>query len=328
MHDAATARPKLSIVLVTYQMLREAGRTLATLSESYQRDSKGQFEVIVIDNGSRNPITPDLAVPYGSHIRVLSMPDPKPSPAAALNYGRAQARGDIFVGMIDGARMLSPGCVAGTLRAFRAFADPVVIVTSWHLGPNVQNKSIRYGYCQAVEDRLLEQVDWQVDGYKLFDLCEQPDPSSKDALSLGTVAESNYIAVTMATFDRLKGFDESFASPGGGAVNLDFFRRAAESGLDVVTLLGEGTFHQFHGGHTTNVPQSEHPWPAISAEYTKVTGRSYAVPSYNPFFIGALSPQERDLLARNAASFPFKLTRSLRRRPRRPFPTRLWRKFW
>ncbi len=72
MHDAATARPKLSIVLVTYQMLREAGRTLATLSESYQRDSKGQFEVIVIDNGSRNPITPDLAVPYGSHIRVLS----------------------------------------------------------------------------------------------------------------------------------------------------------------------------------------------------------------------------------------------------------------
>ncbi len=105
---------------------------------------------------------------------------------------------------------------------------------------------------------------------------------------IGTVAESNYIAVTMATFDRLKGFDESFASPGGGAVNLDFFRRAAESGLDVVTLLGEGTFHQFHGGHTTNVPQSEHPWPAISAEYTKVTGRSYAVPSYNPFFIGAL----------------------------------------
>ena len=41
--------------------------------------------------------------------------------------------------------------------------------------------------------------------------------------------------------------------PGGGYVNLDFFERVANApGVNLVTLLGEGSFHQVHGGTTTN----------------------------------------------------------------------------
>jgi len=54
-------------------------------------------------------------------------------------------------------------------------------------------------------------------------------------------------------YDRLGGFDERFDFPGGGFVNLDFFRRTVlRKGSELVMLLGEGTFHQLHGGIATN----------------------------------------------------------------------------
>ena len=59
----------------------------------------------------------------------------------------------------------------------------------------------------------------------------------------------------------LGGFNEGFVSPGGGLVDLDFFREAIESNLfEPLLLLGEGSFHQFHGGVATNVPLNNHPW--------------------------------------------------------------------
>ena len=42
--------------------------------------------------------------------------------------------------------------------------------------------------------------------------------------------------------------------PGGGYANLDLFERLAQApGVTPASILGEGTFHQFHGGTTTNV---------------------------------------------------------------------------
>ena len=39
-------------------------------------------------------------------------------------------------------------------------------------------------------------------------------------------------------------------------VNLDFFARAIAAANYVFTLLGEGTFHQVHGGAATGLPKS------------------------------------------------------------------------
>ena len=45
----------------------------------------------------------------------------------------------------------------------------------------------------------------------------------------------------------------SASTPGGGFVNLDLWCRALElPGIRPVVLLGEGTFHQLHGGVATN----------------------------------------------------------------------------
>ena len=54
--------------------------------------------------------------------------------------------------------------------------------------------------------------------------------------------------------EQVGGFDENFSMPGGGYANLDLFERLAQApGVTPASILGEGTFHQFHGGTTTNV---------------------------------------------------------------------------
>lgn len=290
----------VSVVVIAYNMARELPRTLDTLAQSYQRDAAGLFEVVVVDNGSREPLGASAVEPFGPHVRVLPMPNPSRSPAAALNYGAAQARGAIVASMIDGARMLSPGCIAGTVRAFRAYPRPVVIVPSWHLGPGVQIESTKRGYTKAAEDALLASRDWRRDGYQLFDLCEEPDLSSGRVADHGCLAESNFIAVSRQNYARLGGFDERFTSSGGGAVNLDYFRRAREDeGLLPVSLLGEGTFHQVHGGVTSSA--DEDPWPPIAAEYEAIMGRRFSWPDYEPHFMGFLSGPERRLRERFCA---------------------------
>ncbi len=56
------------------------------------------------------------------------------------------------------------------------------------------------------------------------------------------------------------GLDERFDTPGGGLANLDFFNRVHErEALRPIMLLGEATFHQFHGGVASNAPISRHP---------------------------------------------------------------------
>ena len=72
--------------------------------------------------------------------------------------------------LIDGARMASPGIVAGVLRGRRLHHRPVISTLGFHLGPDVQMKTVPLGYDQAEEDRLLDQIDWTRDGYRLFDI--------------------------------------------------------------------------------------------------------------------------------------------------------------
>ena len=50
-------------------------------------------------------------------------------------------------------------------------------------------------------------------------------------------------------WEELGGYDEAFETPGGGFVNSDTLTRAVSlTNTTIITLLGEGTFHQVHGG--------------------------------------------------------------------------------
>jgi len=80
-------------------------------------------------------------------------------------------------------------------------------------------------------------------------------------------------------------------------VNLDFFNKVNEHrDINPVMLLGEATFHQFHGGTATNVSMSEHPWKKMNDEFFKLRGRAYELHYRDPIYLGYVHPKARHLL--------------------------------
>lgn len=269
--------PTLSIIVIFFNMRREAERTLHSLSSKYQLSlSDDEYEVIAIDNGSSEPISESAVKEHGRNFRFVSHQTRSKSPVDAINLGVSIARGRNVAIIVDGARMASPGLVSESLRALSIFEKPLVGSLSWHLGPDVQNVSIVDGYCQSVEDTLLDEIDWPSDGYRLFEISVLAQSSGRGFLN-GMPNELSWICLPRKTFWDLNGYDASFQSPGGGLVNQDFLKRAlALSGITPVMLLGEGVFHQFHGGVATNVVMADHPLERFRDEYKRIRGVPYA----------------------------------------------------
>lgn len=243
-----------SIVLVSHEMGRELPRTLRSLAAPYQTGlPRDALEIIVIDNGSRQPPDDGAAAGLDADIRFLRQPRPTSSPVAAINAGLAAARGALVGVWIDGARLASPGLVAACLAAARLHPRPVIATLNYQLGPSLQYDSALHGYDQAAEDRLLGAIDWPTDGYRLFDVatCElRAGPA-------GPMLESNALFLPRALWDELGGYDAAFDEPGGGAVNPDTYLRAcALPGVQQIRVVGEGTFHQLHGGLSTSTRAS------------------------------------------------------------------------
>lgn len=281
-----SAGPSLSVVVIFHDMQREAERTLYTLSASYQRGmDESPYEVIVIDNGSSRPLDEFAVTSKGSNFRYVKYETDSASPASAINHGVRMASADIVSVCIDGARMLSPGALGFSLGAFSVFENPVVCLLAWHLGEEIQNLSALRGYDQAAEDELLDTVNWKSDGYELFNIATLASSSRHGWFS--PLPEVNFITVHKSLFNQVDGFDERFQSPGGGLVGFHFFEKlCALPDTDLVHLLGEGSFHQFHNGVSTNVPPQHHPWESFNAEYQSITGKPYCPPEYKPRIFG------------------------------------------
>lgn len=289
---------KLSIVVIFHNMQREAARTLYSLGSAYQTGLSGvPYEVIAIDNGSAAPLDGDTVRAMGPEFRYRYFDTASVSPVAAVNAGVEMARGELIAVIVDGARLASPGLVGMSVRAARAFDAAFICALAWHLGPDDQGRSMLEGYDQTVEDRLLDGIGWPANGYDLFSVSAIAS-SSRDGILAGVPPECSWFCVDRRTFLDLGGFDPRFRTPGGGLVNHDFRERAlARPGLTPVVLLGEGVFHQFHGGVASNVPPEQHPMARFQEEYTAIHGRPYlATPSPPAMFFGALPDQARRFL--------------------------------
>ncbi|MEQ1438368.1 glycosyltransferase [Fontimonas sp. SYSU GA230001] len=285
---SAAHRPRLSVIAIFYDMAREAPRTLHSLSAAYQRDiTAGDYEVIAIDNGSRQPLDPAATTAHGPNFRHIRIDKAQPSPAAAINRGVRESRGEYVGILIDGARIASPGLLAAALECLERHAPAVVGTVGFHLGPDIQTRSQAQGYNQQVEDELLRSIDWTRDGYRMFDACA-PAGGSRGGW-LYRIAESNLLFLPRAIYERLGGYDERFDLPGGGIVNLDFYKRACElADVALFTLLGEATFHQVHGGTMANRPAADVPreLAVYKQQYEAIRGKPYELPNRTPRLYG------------------------------------------
>jgi len=110
----------------------------------------------------------------------------------------------------------------------------------------------------------------------------------------GRARESNCVFMHRALFEALGGYDERYCHPGGGMVNIDFFRRAVAAAETVFTLLGEGHFHQTHGGASTGLARTKRAEVVREwrAEYQRLSRPlDPNPPAYEPILVGHLPKQ-------------------------------------
>jgi glycosyltransferase involved in cell wall biosynthesis len=268
---------KLSIVLNFYNMRREAKRTLYSLSRFYQAGVEDiDYDIVIIDNGSTEPLDPNEIRGMGENYKYVYYDADSPSPCRAINQIVKSQTTDYVMCCIDGARIFSPGIVSKCMLMAKTYTHPFVYTVNMHIGNQLQFLAIEDGYCQQVEDKLLASVDWQDNGYRLFNISCFGGSAKNGFFS--RITESNTLFVKKSDFIDIGGFNERFMSPGGGLCNLDIFNKLnSSSQLTPVLLLGEATFHQFHGGTITNAKKNDRQlkFDAMHKEYEKVIGQQY-----------------------------------------------------
>jgi cephalosporin hydroxylase len=320
----AAASKDLGVVVVVYNMHREARRTLHSLSRSYQWGIDDlDYEVIVVENGSdpEQRLGEELVRSFGPEFRYIDLDDgAAPSPAGAINRGIAASTARNLALMIYGAHLLTPGVLHYGMFGLATYAPAVVLAKHWYLGPGQQPVTVAGGYDEELEDQLFAEIDWPSDGYRLFEIGHfigKRDWFDGDW-------ESNCIFVPRTLVEQIGGMDERFSSPGGGFVNLDFYERMVCSpGVNLVTMLGEASFHQVHGGTTTNVAEPDELVSSYEDEYAKLRGRRWYVPLHEARYVGRLPPAARRIRPRRMSSFQrfhdanVKMTAN---RPFRPVP--------
>jgi len=284
------------VVVVVYDMPRELPRTLYSLSPLHQRGiDASDYEVIVVDNGSPEPVD-HLVAAAPLDARLIRLDPAPPSPARAANTGIAACRGDLVGVVMDGARLASPGLLSTALLGARLVDRPVVTAPAYHLGPTTHMKAAEAGYDQQVEDRMLDDVDWKADGYRLLGCSTFAGSSHRGWF--GHKSESSSLFMARELWRDLGGYDESFDLPGGGLVNHDLYRRAcSRPDTDLVQLLAEGTFHQIHGGAATSRRFS---WDEMDAQYEALRGQRFRELVTDPIHVGRLPDVAMETVERSA----------------------------
>lgn len=303
-------KPMISVVIIAYNMAREIPRTVQSFLPGYQQGvSVGEIEILVMENGSSHPVPPDVVASWPDNVRYIEVENPKSSPAHALNLGVELSRGDWVCPVIDGARMVTPGVFQAAKKMIDAHENPVITTIGYHLGEMTQQLNIANGYNQKTEDALLESIDWPNNPYDLFNISSLG--ASAQTAWLGAIAESNALIVRKVFYHEIGGYAEAFDTPGGGIVNHDFFKRCIEHPTSqYVLLLGEGSFHQYHGGVTTSrsvaLPsvedETKSTWDLYAAQYKRIRGEDYQVSETSPILYGEMTERVK-AQALHAAQF-------------------------
>lgn len=290
---------KLSVILIVYDMQRVAPRTIQSLTIPYQKGiGQDDYEVIVVENGSPQPLDEQQVLALGSNVKYTYLENPPPSPAYAINRGAEMAAGEVLCIMVDGAHMLTPGVLSYGLGLFSSLANPIVLTPRFYLGPGPQMETIFQGYDEVAEDALLEKIHWPEDGYRLFEISDpfrlEPQGKRLKLFWLIRMFESNCMFVRKQAFEAVGGCDERFDLPGGGILLPDLYKQLA--GLDdaeIVQLMGEASFHQLHGGTSTNTSKQDQleKWQLYLKQYEEVRGQPYEVPKNPLRFYGHMPNQ-------------------------------------
>lgn len=292
-----TCAIKYSFVFQSYDMKKEVVNTLLSVLPSYQDYPKECFEVILVENPSKNTLsTQDLEFYAGNLVFIKN--EINTPITISLNNAIRQARGEFLVICVDAARILSDGILKYCDQALRLAEKSIAAFHGFHLGIFPQQMSVDNGlYSKEDEMRFLEDIRFPNNPKALF--CKASWAGSSSAGYFFQMAESNCLMIPRKSFYDIGGFDERLDSLSGGLANLDLYNRALSlTDHKLFFVLGEGTFHQFHNGDTTS---GEKKFEKYVKEYRDKTGNEWQFPSRRDYeYLGHVPYESLSLIKQSA----------------------------
>lgn len=289
--------PKVSVIVIAYKMASQLENTLLSLSPDYQRGvGAADYEVIVMENRSSDNLSPEMLARLPANVHYTLRDESAVSPVYAVNEAFERCRGELICLMIDGARMVSPGIIRAALDAYAISAEAVVAIPGYHLGSDEQHMLDAVGDQLQHERQLLASIDWQRDGYNLFDIATFSGANGRGYLQ--PIMECNCVFASAQSFAAIGHASTEFTQPGGGSINLHMYRSLGMlPGSRLFVTPGEGSFHQYHGGVTTSAYEDRE----AELERHRVQLHSFWPGGFQslrrePSLLGAVPPQAQPFL--------------------------------
>ncbi len=206
---AMSASPTLSISVVI--PVRDHTALLQTLLAGIREHAPEQLlhEIIVVDDGSKQPIAPSLE---SFDVRVLRLPESK-GPANARNTGAAEATGEVLF-LFDADVEYAPGAFEKAAEILAA--HPEIGAVSFLNQPYDPKASAAANFCAAIERQFHQPV---VDSGAAFTDC------------LGCTTRST--AIRREIYEQIRGFDPAFKT--NAHEDYDFGKRLAYTTRTVIT---------------------------------------------------------------------------------------------
>jgi glycosyltransferase involved in cell wall biosynthesis len=185
--QATEGKPAFSIVVPTYGRPRSLPALLRALEAT--EFPKNRFEVLVVDDGSPEPVAP-LLQPFPEGLRLRVIRQPNSGPAAARNRGLREARGE-FIVFTDDDCCPHPDWLP--LLAEAATKQPEAMVGGHTI--NGLPESVCATLSQAIIDRLYQVWNTNPESVRFF--------------------ASNNMLARKECLVALGGFDSAYGRAGG-----------------------------------------------------------------------------------------------------------------
>ncbi|HEX4832142.1 MAG TPA: glycosyltransferase [Trebonia sp.] len=235
---------KCSVIIPTYNRAVLLGHTLESLAR--QSLPPGQFEVIVVDDGSRDA-TADVVESFGQRLNLhyFFQEDEGYRVAKARNVGIANAAADVCV-LIDSGVVLHSGCLAAHIASHDAGQGPVAVL-GYIRGFSMNGEDRALAGAIDLDDldgtigRMEAAKRWR-DVREVFYAKYTDDfhalPAPWVIFWTGNVSASTELARSIG------GFDEAFQSWAGE--DIDFGYRLFNAGAKIVLNRQASSIHLPH----------------------------------------------------------------------------------
>ena len=286
--------PGLSIIVIVYNMPRQAMNTLLSLALPYQKNvSADEYEVIVVENCSDNNLDACSVAALGPQFRYFLRDEKGVSPVPAVNFAFSQCRGNQIGLIIDGARMVTPRVLEYAM-----------------LGAKISDASIDHGsrlspWVKGTRNFIYKRVianNWKSKNWQKWNGRIMVIDSSNglagapvtSAVIYNRCRNAAHLFCSADNFRSIGGADERFDQPGGGSINLYLYRKLGMlPEIQLFVLPGEGSFHQFHGGVTTQEFPEDDARKAVLKSFDtrleEVWGAPFKALSREPMLLGAVT---------------------------------------